>query len=350
MKNDTGHQNNEKPPSLEYRTFFYSFGQSVPNLTRGYLLFRTDLSTQFERIFETSDPDIPRVKHLIRPILTYNLIPLVTPADEVGGNPSHPFLQQIRYAQNNNFSGYNFDDRDIVPIDASRSYSNYFVPLGNSLSYGFTTQLLRRRGAQAVEMPSYQKSIELQVSQTYNFRDREEPYSQLSAALGVGYDKWGGTTNFTYTPYLPFDEIHRPYTVSSSVFYIIERSTKQGLFVYDRSFSLGYTYNTSGTNLTSNPSGTLVYSLSDYVVPSVSGTYEIPTHRMLSMNAHLGFQSPSRCWKLDLGIDRSVCQRPDQANGQGFCITPTIAFDFNLTGSSYGGVGAVSSAVTGAKQ
>ena len=91
-------------PSAEYRTFFYSFHNDVPNLSRGYLLFRTDFSTQLERVYETDDPNIPKIKHLIRPVLTYNLIPLVNPSDDATEVPSHPFLQQIRYARDREFS------------------------------------------------------------------------------------------------------------------------------------------------------------------------------------------------------------------------------------------------------
>jgi len=337
-------------PSLEYRSFFYSFHNHVPNLTRGYLLFRTDFSTQLERIYNTEDQDIPRTKHLIRPILTYNLIP--TPFINNGSGSKendHPFLRQIEYAQEKGFAGYNFDNYDIVPLDATKTYSNYFVPLGNSVTYGFTTQLVRRRGNVFVDMPSYQRSVEFRTGQTYNFRElrkaNPEPFSRFFAGLGLGFDKWGSSTDYSYTPYVPFDDQHRRHTVSTSVSYTFERSIHSGLFAFDRSFSLGYSYNTVGSSKVSSLRGGLTYSINDYILPNFSSEYEFFTHRLMNLNAMLRLQFPSRCWKLDIGFSRYVCPRPDQPAGEGICMGPTFDFALNLTGNSYGGVSGVSSQV-----
>ena len=101
---------------------------------------------------------IPRIKHLIRPILTYSYIPGSPFLKEDPSN--HPFLQQIQYATAHNLSGYNFDDYDIVPLDNSPLTSNYFVPLGNSLNLGLTTQWIRRNGAVDSLLPTYLKYID----------------------------------------------------------------------------------------------------------------------------------------------------------------------------------------------
>ena len=128
-------------PSARYYSYFYSFHQDAPNLERGYLLLQADLSTQLEKVFETGDPDQPKTKHLFRPMLTYSLIP------NIYESQGSPFINQINYSRGSGIPGYYFDDNDIVPIDrALNDTNNYFVPLGNSLAYGFTTQLIRRYG------------------------------------------------------------------------------------------------------------------------------------------------------------------------------------------------------------
>ncbi len=325
-------------PSLEYRAFFYSFHNEVKSLSRGYLLFRADLSTQIERIFDTSSVDVPKVKHLIRPFLTYNLIPLVNepvPLED-GGLTGHPFLDQIRYAQDNNFTGYQFDNYDLVPLDNSKVASNYFVPLGHSVSYGFTSQLIRRKGALTMDYPSYQRSVELRGGQTFNFRElRKEtdrqPLSRLFLGLQLAFDDWSSNTDYYYVPYIPITETQGRHILSTSFSYIFERSTHQRIFAFDRSFTVGYTYNTVGSR-TSNLNLGVNYSITDYFLPTFSWSYDLVSNRSLLASLGLTFQSPSQCWRLAFGVTRRLIADRDPP----IEYMPTIDFSLNLTGGGYG--------------
>ena len=329
-------------PSFEYRSFFYTFHSTVPNLTRGYLLFKTDFTSQLEKIFDTSNPAIPKVKHLIRPILTFNWIPsfFEYPTE-------HPFLQQINNANKNGASGYNFDSYDIVPINTSRSYNDYLLPLGKSLSYGFTSQLIRRVGPLTAQSGSYQRIVELRAAQTLNFLEFKnppgdrQPFSKFDSSLALSFDKWSASANYVYFPYGNISEKESRNTISMGFNYVLERATHQDILAFDRSLSLSYAY----ANRTNNLTASLSYSLSDYILPSIGISYMFlkPGH-LQSINLGLKFQSPARCWKLELGLASAVCDkvRPDDT---GYCQTFSPDLTLNLTGSGYGGISQVTSTV-----
>lgn len=340
-------------PSAEYRGFYYSFGHGIPSLTRGYLLFRNELSTQFERVYETSNPDVPLVKHVFRPMLTYSLIPYVRePRDPVTGKGLHPFLQQIEYGNDNEepFSGYYFDSLDIVPLDTSRTYNNYFVPIGNSLSYGFTTQLIRRKGRMDSPASSYQRSVDLRAGQTFNFRElrkketgeEAQPLSSPFATLGLVFDQWSGNVDYSYATYAPITETEKRHVISTSFSYIFEKGYRQRILTFERSVSLGYAYNTVGGSRTQNLYASAVYSLNDYVLPSISYSYNLIARRTANGAAGLRFQSPSQCWSVDLS--GSIVPFPRQREDDPRFETK-VGFDLtlNLTGAGFAGFGDMAS-------
>ena len=332
-------------PSLRYNSYFYSFpseaGSSMNSLYRGYLLFQTDLSTQLERIYDTSDPAIPRMKHLIRPLLTYSYIPKasIRPSEDLPKSDKHPFLRQIDHALDSGFSGYNFDNYDIVPFDSSLSNINYFAPLGNSLSYGFATQLVRRRGTVTDDSPSYQRSVEFSAGQSLNFLEYQkgktipQPFSRFFSVLNLSFDKIESASTYYYYPY-----ISKPrHVLSTSAGYVFERATRQRVLLFDRSVSMGYAYNKVVEGCTDpdfrecgtvNLSGRLNFSLSDYILPSLVASYDFVTHRILDSSLNIQFQSPSQCWKFAVNITRSV----DRKLGSSWDLA------LNLTGSGFGGI------------
>jgi len=306
-------------PSLTYYSYFYSFHNALPNLNRGYLHFQTELNTQLERIYDTDDPVYPKSKHLIRPFLLYSRIPYVRE------DAAHPFLRQIRESE-----GYNFDNRDIVPLDASPSNINYFVPLGNSLSYGFTTQLIRKRGNALVPgSASYQRSIEFSARQAINFKRSDQRFSRLSSRLGFTFDQFSWGTDFSYTPYTDAP----PEILNSSATYVFERATKHLVLQYDRSLMLSYSYDKSacgrdspikcGTNALS---ATVNFSLSDHILPTFTSEYNLVEKKFMSQKLNVAFQSPSRCWKFAFAIGHNVTS--------GFVRSYDLAI--NLTGAGFG--------------
>ena len=333
-------------PSLEYRGFYYNFHQDIPTLSRGYLQFRSDLSAQLERIYDTSDPDAPRMKHLFRPIFTYSLIPYVNESypGAANGNP-HPFLQQIEYARANGFSGYNFDNYDIVPLGSSTTQTNYFVPQGNALTYGFTSQLIRRKGAAESDEATYQTNVELNAGQTYNFRSQREggdqqPFSRLFSSLLFDYDKWSARTDYTYVPYAPISESQDRHILSTGATYSFIRTVHQRVLAFERSFSLGYSRSSIGTR-SSNINGSFIYSLSDYILPRMSVSRDFNAHKWLSVQSNVRFQSPSQCWRFEVGVVRRTCDKP-----LGYCLDFGVDLSLNLTGSGFGGVSELATAAT----
>lgn len=324
-------------PSLEYRSYFYNFGNTVDNLNRSYLVFQTDLSTQLEKIFDTGDPAIPHEKHLIRPIVRYSYIPYVRE------DSSHPFVKQIQFARTSGFSGYNFDDSDITPLDSpptTPGAPEYFYPLGNSLTLGLTTQLIRRRGAIDAESAAYQRILEFSAGQSINLREYQkcsggdgggcspQPFSRFFSALDLNFDHFISTTSYLFYPYVSGEQ----QSFSTSATLIFERAVHQRVLNFDRSVTLNYVWNQVGYI---GPAGTnnltlaTAYSLNDYLQPNAAINYDFVNHVFFNASAGLLFQSPSQCWRMNLSGAYDINNHQPTFN---------IDLSLNLTGTGFGGV------------
>ncbi len=325
-------------PSVQYRGNFYNFTSTIPNLSRGYLLFQTDLSSQIEHIYDfPSNPQYPRIKHLIRPTLTYSFIPFINE------NLNHPFVQQITPAagQANRKAGYNFDDYDIVPKTYNQAGANYFTPLGHSLAYGFTTQWIRRKGEEGSLASSYQNIVEFSAGQALDFLALNDPtlpsgafLTRFNAVFNVNLEKLQSLTTYYYYPILPSGAGSR-HTISTAATYILDRSTHQRIMLFDRSFTLGYTF-TSLNGATSNLTGIFNFSINDYFMPYGGINYSfLPTGQWFGPTAGLKLQSPSQCWLFTTSM--------------GYAPTTGVTFGFdlslNLTGSGFGGIMEVTNTV-----
>ncbi len=328
-------------PRFEYRGYIYQFPQSsLPNLTRGYLLFQTDFTFDMFKIWDTGLYDIPKKKHVIRPLIRYSLIPYVN--EPIGG---HDFLRQI-----DAHKGYNFDNQDIVPISVTKSTETYFVPLGHSLTYGVTSQWIRRRGA--VDEPGawYEIFAELRAAQTMDIREitNEDnkaeneliPFSRYDMAGYLSLDQFKIAAQYFFYPYLgrlrpdiPAGD-RSPHTLSMSSSFLLESSTRQEILLFQRSFDLSYTYSHIGSRTSYFTVGS-TYSLSDYIMPSLTVAYDFNQHRVQSIIGNVTFQSPSRCWKFTLTAANSV------ERGLQFSINGIL----NITGEGFSGVDSVTDQV-----
>jgi hypothetical protein len=335
-------------PSATYQSYFYNFGQEVNDLYRSYLLLQADISTQLEKIYDTDDPDNPRIKHLIRPQVTLSWIPQQTVRGDPTTDPTHPFNKQIAKIEKGR-SGYMFDDYDIFPLDTSPSDINYFVPEGKSISYGFTTQLIERKGA--IENPdaSYLTLLEWSAGSAYNFYTFQtrptdpEPLTRVYSTVHLNWNnKLLSDTTYYYYPYDHFyqdNTVKERNTISTSLTYVLERASHQRVLLFDRSINLSYSYDKFACNTedscTDALSAGLNYSINDYILPSFSTSYTwIGVPRFLGATANVKFQSPSQCWALGVGGTYTF-------PNDGFAV----AFDFslNLTGTGFGGISEVAS-------
>lgn len=326
-------------PTLQYKNYFYNFKGEAPSLSRGYVQFKTDFSTQLERVYLTSDPETPKTKHWIRPKLTYSLIPYRR-------EPDHPFTRQMEFAKQNNFSGYNFDNEDITPIDASPSTSNYFAPVGHSVTYGFTTQLVRKRVPKTItELPTYQRAVEWTTAQTYNIRElnknasEQRPLSRFVSLLTFNFDRFTSYFDYYYTPYQPMDEETSRHVYSTGMNYTFAKGVNQRILLYERSLGLNYAFNKSSLqSQTQNITTNAVWSISDFVMPSIKVTYDVLKSRWMELDSALVFQSPSECWKLDLGFNQQLCPVKEGSDDSTLCSAFRFNLSINLTGSGFGSI------------
>ena len=327
-------------PSLQYNSYFYSFHNDIPNLEQGYLLFQTEMSTSFERIYETSNPDVPRMKHTIRPFLIYSQIPpqlhqqTGTTTDAAGHSVPHPFVQQILAGQSEGVN-YNFDSYDIVPVDVSPNEATYFTPLGNSLTYGFDTQLIKRKGRLDSPYATYVKAMEFSASQTIDFNqftfptDLQQPVGRFSSELDFFFDQWTSSTTYYWYPYVPTPRD----VVSTFVTYTFESAMHQRILTYNRSVNFGFSRNQlncfNASCGTIALTGAAFFSLNDYILPSANFQFSAVSHDFLTATGGVTFQSPSRCYQVSVAANYSVQPIPN--------VNFSFDLALNLSGEGFGG-------------
>jgi lipopolysaccharide assembly outer membrane protein LptD (OstA) len=329
-------------PSLEYRGFVYGFDSQVrpSSLSRGYFVFQTDLSTQLEKIYDFPEDSVyPKAKHLIRPLLTYSYIPgFLTHLS----NSDHPFVNQVKWGQqlnpNKSFSyNYYFDAYDIVPITYTQNNANYFVPLGNSLSYGLTSQWIRRHDVKGEAAPQYQNAVELKAGQAINFLEFSQPlvpsdrrpFTRMFALLNLRFDGFEMQTNYTFYKDLPSTYHLSRHAVSTTTSFVFVREIHQKVLTFDRSLSLSYGFDDLiGLN---SATAILRFSISDYLQPAANVSYGFKTSvpgtfgQWQRVGASLLIQSPSQCWRFVLSAN--------YAPGPGLRWSPD--FSLNLVGSGF---------------
>jgi hypothetical protein len=121
----------------------------------------------------------------------------------------------------------------------------------------------------------------------------------------------------------------------------LERGLHQRILSFDRSLTLGYTWNQIGyTGDSTTSQGTnqvtaqINFSLNDYLLPNAFGTYDFVKHPLTTWGYGLIFQSPSQCWRIVTSI------LFDPTLGRIF-NAPSVSL--NLTGSGFEGMNEVSS-------
>lgn len=326
-------------PSIEFHGYTYQFQDQIDPLFRGYLLFQAEFSLELEKIFDLDDPSYPRAKHLIRPNFKYSRIPY---RREPSG---HPFIQQIAT------NGYNFDNYDIVAYSRTPSLDNYFVPLGHSLSYGVTTQLIRRNGSLTEDViPSYQTYFELSVGQTLDLLQLDLPQGQgvpltrFYADTWVSLDKLGWSAQYYYYPFLDrliANKITSPHEIATSFSYLFENESRHGIIPFQRSVYMRYNWKQLESDLSSISMGA-TFSISDYIMPRASMTYNFLTKEVQEVAGGVTFHSPAQCWKIDLGASRNFT-----TVGALNRWLVNIDFKMNLTGEGFDTVGGLTKSVTG---
>ena len=73
-------------------------------------------------------------------------------------------------------------------------------------------------------------------------------------------------------------------------------------------------------------------------MPGAALVYDLLKDRWQEANTNLTFQSPSECWKLDLGLYQNVCPI-EKAGDSGWCTNFRFNLSLNLTGSGFGSTG-----------
>jgi hypothetical protein len=291
------------------------------------------MSAQVEKVISTGNPNVS-YKHIIRPMLTYSNIPVIQQSTD-----KHPFLTQVNDEAR---PGQYFDAWDVVPLGTSQNLDTYFTPLGNSLTYSLLTQLFKKEKDETGSV-KVSKRFEARASQTLDIReanrglasgqiDNKVILSPLFTQFWYGDGNLNVTTEYTYYAFLDryqdsvsFATNRSPHRLSTSLYWNIESGVRQGVLLFDRSLTLNYTYSRL-TSQVSSLRGELHFSINDYIIPSVAYTLDLFSKPKQVIDSRYGviFQSPSRCWRVEAAVTRSIDR------GIGF----VSSFALNLTGNT----------------
>ena len=332
-------------PSVQYRGYAYSFPSPVESLSRGYLLTQLQAQAEWARVFETSNPEIPRVKHLIRPRITWSRIPIRNE------DSSHPFIRQLKYAESNLFSGYQFDSDDIVPYGTTGDANVYFIPQGHSLGFELTSQLIRRKGAIDNPAATYQRSLELTAGESIDLIEFDKapgvgrPLSRFNLGVSSDFDWFNSSLLYYYWPYGEISDIRSRHQLAASANWILERGVHQDILAFDRSFGLSYAYKQIGADRTHTLSMGSSFSLNDYIMPVANLTWDMLTESLQRADATLRLQHPSRCYKFELTGSRYVCPKQREQD-DGICYGVNVNLTLNLTGAGFSTIDQVTSTAT----
>lgn len=362
-------------PTLQYNERLYLFDVrpatlTVPTLHSRYLLGRVQLSSTFERVFSMPESSIvEKLKHQITPILTYSNVPW---SEE---SKSHPFIQQISQP------GGSFDQFDIIQAGNRPDFLR--EPIGNSVSLGIFSRLIRKRRVEEVNFvypytfltpkqieypdPENRKQEEFmarsrlfdQYQPRYaNYRqvwlvtlnqalDLKEvrrkplvgerpqaPFSPLLLRSVVSLENFSKYLEYQYKPYGKYLDRENAYRRQHDLRVFGEWTLKsltnpRGTLFFKRSLNSSFTMVTSP-----NPARVLglgfTWSFNDYLSVSYLRDFDlINRRRKLREMVSTTYNSPSECWQLRLRYE----QRREVGTDFG------VDLALNLMGSGYLGLG-----------
>lgn len=332
-------------PSVQFNEIRYFFGlpsqsQSLDNTSQRYLHTKLETSVVSERVFQYDGKRVIRVKHQMAPFVNYSYIPWI---DE---DPTHPFQQQLRR------DGGLFDQFDIIPLTNSTNFLRQ--PLGNSLTYGFTSRLIRkfrspeetpkvypydrftpkpkeygkpenRKQELAIEREilwdqygprynDYQEVWTVTASQAYDFKDakkqndKKRAFSYLLGRSTLNIDDFSNSIEYKFYPRIvqiatttsPEQVFSNKHSVSTSTTWYWKRLTNaRGTRNFERSVSMSFSY--TGQPSPARTGGALLnWSFNDFMSVGLEHQRDFLAKKRLKNMIRTTYSSPSECWQLGL--------------------------------------------------
>lgn len=348
--------------SLQYRANMYWFDKENESLnldkySNEYLLFRTELSTILERIYDTNGEKVEKLKHQISPFITYNRVPWVK------DDATHPFKYQLRQ------EGGAFDSFDLIPLHTSR-YNLSGDALKNSITYGVISRLIQKRkvplrkevkgpkdlvapyrGYKHLRPQNRKEELAMQallrwemerpfyrayhyawifsLEQAYDFsQDVEEeepgtPFSPLLLRSELELENFSNYIEYQYKPYGVLlkdeDKYEGWHELKFNINWSWEKyeNFRETLF-FNRGIDV-FLDIVTGPIKTRNAGLGFHWSFNDYFSWHYNVDYDLLVKRKKTDSVFISYYSPSECWDLRLGY------RYDRERGY------SIGFDFGLS-------------------
>jgi LPS-assembly protein len=387
-------------PSVQYNEIRYKFSVptdrgDVSDTATRYVLARLNASTNIERVFEYDGERVKRIKHLLVPYLTLSSIPWLKQ-----GVAGHPF--NADGGQLDKPTG-KFDQFDVVPLTNDTDFLRF--PQGKSITYGFNSSLIRRMKTSeelapreypfdqiqpkervypkplnrkqelAIEeqkrwdtfQPMYNLYNEVwtvNVSQSYDFKnaeklqDKKRAFSYLQAKSNLVLDQISHSVEYRFFPRavqkilnssgLPTGETvfsNKHFVSTAFTWEFSKLSNLRGTRSFQRSISMQFTH-APQPSPSRTISGSINWSLNDFISVSSGYSYDIFAKNQLSWNAETLLKHYSECWGLSLRYDWMRSREPERSNfgfellwnpfGTGFQGTSQLA-DAQNSGATFGG-------------
>jgi LPS-assembly protein len=142
--------------------------------------FNAIMATNLYHVFDTGWSMVPRIKHLLRPEITYTYIPSVDQSQVPNFSKPVPNTNVLTYSQAPNFG---------MP-----------VPKTNAITYALTQRFIGKV-FDGPDKSRYHEYGYLKLSQTYDLNDVSEPFSPITSDLKIRSVKYVTLENITtYDP------------------------------------------------------------------------------------------------------------------------------------------------------
>lgn len=361
-------------PSVQYNERLYLFNvkpttQKVDDLHSRYVLGRVQLSTSFEKVYDTPDSDsFSSYKHQVTPIVTYSNIPWFQESNR------HPFITQAR------LPGGAFDQFDTIPI--KNRPDDLREPVGNAVSIGLISRLIRKRKIEDYDLrypysfvtpkkkvyskaqnrdeelllerarrfdefgpvySNYRQIWLVTVNQAFDINEAKRvslpgekpkaPFSPLLMRSVLSLDNFSNYVEYQYKPYGKYFSERNEYRGEHDLRVTAEWTLKsivnpRGTLFFKRSLFSSFEL-VGGSNPSRKVGLGVIWSLNDYFSVGYRQDFDLINKFRISETASTTFSSPSECWQVRFNYTQRRLGGSDTS----------LDLAVNLMGTGYVGMG-----------
>lgn len=285
-------------PSIELQSNLYQFG--VPSTSLEYIAsqnpnaidegntagqhkieLKLDAQSRFHRIYEIDDKSA--FKHEIIPRITYQQTPFLR-------RDNHSFFEDD--PEDYLSSSLGVSDGDKIQFD----YDDQMFDQ-RSIEFGLKNYITRRNITKD-EKRIYQNTFFWNLYQSYDFKEKTEPLSDVTSIMNFNFNHWGILTELHYFPYKNITNSNLSLRYNAFTNSFIELG-------YNSRYEVRRNQNLD-PNTKTESIRTSLYYLSDNFSFGGAADYSLITNRFQNHRVGAMFQPAGDCWRLGLSYNSPV--------------------------------------------